>query len=133
MSAMAFMAYLPRRMAVGDLSAMRSISHWVLASSSAAGTTWFTSPALCASCAEKGSPVNAHSRTMRRGTRSCSKLITCIGNTPTLTSGRPNSAWSAATAKSAMHSRPMPPAMQVPLMRAMMGKVAFCAWRSKSA
>ena len=32
-------AYLPRRIAVGDLLASRSISHWVLASRSAAGTT----------------------------------------------------------------------------------------------
>ena len=37
--AIARIAYLPRRIAVGDLSTMRLTSHSTLASSSAAGTT----------------------------------------------------------------------------------------------
>ena len=128
--ASARIAALPRRIAVGDLSAMRSTSHCTLASSSAAGTTWFRRPAARASAALKGSPVKAHSRTVRGGTRVCSRLSTCIGNRPSLTSGSPNTTCSLATAKSAMAARPMPPAMQAPLMRATMGRVA--SWASRS-
>ena len=38
-----------------------------------------------------------------------------------------------AIARSVMHNRPMPPAMQTPLTLAMAGLVAFCESRSRSA
>ena len=63
----------------------------------------------------------------------CNRLITCIGNTPTFTSGRPKITLSAATAMSVMQSSPMPPAMQTPPTRAIAGLVAFCDSRSRSA
>jgi hypothetical protein len=47
------------------------------------------SPAVCAIRASKGSRVNAHSFPSRRGAIDRSRLITCIGNTPILTSGIP--------------------------------------------
>ena len=56
--------------------------------------------------ASKGSPVSAHSLTRRRGAIDCNRLITCIGNTPTFTSGNPKITWSAATAMSVMHRQP---------------------------
>ena len=55
------------------------------------------------------------------------------GTMPSFTSGRPNVAWRAATARSHMASRPMPPAMQAPFTRAMSGTVLACARRKSCA
>ena len=75
----------------------------------------------------------AQLRQQRCGTRACSTASTCIGNTPTFASGRPKIACGAAMARSHIASRPMPPAMQAPLTRAMSGTLSVRAVRSRSA
>ena len=127
MSKAARIIALPRRIAVGDLPVRRCTSQSVLASSSPAGTTWLTRPISAARCASIGSPVR-HSSAMWRGVhRCCSTASTCAGNRPIFTSGRPKLACSAATARSHIAMKPMPPARQWPLTRAISGSVVVQA------
>ena len=63
----------------------------------------------------------------------CSTASTCAGNRPIFTSGRPKLACSAATAMSHIANKPMPPARQWPLTRAIIGIVVVQAKRSRSA
>ncbi len=80
-----------------------------------------------------GSPV-MHSSVRARGPiRPLSTDSTWAGNTPTLTSGRPNTACGAATAMSHIAIRPMPPAMQAPLTRAISGTLSWRVSRNRLA
>ncbi|MCY1507713.1 hypothetical protein D9M68_419970 [compost metagenome] len=131
MASIFFIVYRPRRMAAGDLSSRRPSSQSTLSSTSS--LTRLTSFSSSACAASIGSPVMHISASTRRGSRPPSTLSTCAGNTPTFTSGRPNTAWRLATARSHIAMRPMPPAMQAPLTRAISGTVDCRAWRKRLA
>src|SRR3954468_675391 len=97
-------------MIAGDLDASDDASSSVSASSSSTGTTLVTNPIRSASSAFTRRPVNISSSAFLGGMDRTNGTVIMYGQSPTLISGVPNWASSAATTKSHDSARPNPPA-----------------------
>src|SRR5215467_6825639 len=117
---------MPAR-ASGALRAMPWESCAVAASSSPAGTTWWTMPISCARRASIGWPVKSRCRVWAGPMISTSFWPSRKGTTrPMRASGMPKRATSAATRRSQWRASSQPPAMASPCTIAMVG------WRERS-
>ena len=97
-------------MIAGDLDARAEASSSVSASSSSTGTTLVTNPMRSASSAFTRLPVSISSRAFFGGIERTNGTVIMYGHRPTLISGVPNWASSAATTKSHDRASPNPPA-----------------------
>jgi hypothetical protein len=86
------------------------------------GTTRLTRPQRAASAAPTRRPVSSHSTAIGRGSRDGRRSSPpASGTRPSVTSGSPNSACSAATTRSAARTSSKPPPSASPLTAAMTG------------
>ena len=104
---------LVARRASGPLRAMVPASSTAASTTSAAGTTRFTSPISYARWAEMYSPVRVSSRARANGMRLLRNTPPPAAHSARFTSGRPSLASSATTARSQFSRSSKPPATAV--------------------
>ena len=108
-------------MATGDFAASVSASSSTAESSSPTGTTLLTRPSRSASAASRRRPVAMSSSAMRGDSTRKIGTVIMNGQSPTLISGVPKTASSAATTRSHAIANPKPPARAKPQTRAIVG------------